>query len=106
MTLANPDVVIERSFSNKPGPDGFPNHFAKIESYVTIISGPAMERHNAHPLTFRSDDIAARELSERRVTVAVVAKHASRGAVRALDSARASGNREPARASLAKKMGL
>ncbi|MGY4197355.1 ThiF family adenylyltransferase [Bradyrhizobium sp. USDA 4520] len=61
ITLASPDVVVERSFSNKPGPNGFPNHFAKIESYVTIISGPAMERYNANPLTFRSDKTAAGE---------------------------------------------
>lgn len=59
ITLASPDVVVERSFSNKPGPDGYPNHFAKIESYVTIISGPAMERHGANPLTFRSNETAA-----------------------------------------------
>lgn len=59
MTLASPDVVVERSFSNKPGPNGFSNHFAKIESYVTIISGPAMERYDANPLTFRSDETVA-----------------------------------------------
>jgi len=49
------DVVVERSFSNKPVPSGaFVDFFEKIESYVTIISGPAMSRHNANPLTFRS----------------------------------------------------
>lgn len=52
------DVVVERSFSNKPKPNGewrdFPDFFAKIESYVNIISGPAIQRHGASPLTGRS----------------------------------------------------
>lgn len=48
------DVVVQRRFSNKPTPAGrFTDFFAKIESYVTIISGPAIERHNANPHTFR-----------------------------------------------------
>lgn len=51
------DVVVQRSFSNKPktpANDGkFADFFEKIESYVTIISGPAMELHKADPLTFR-----------------------------------------------------
>lgn len=48
------DVVVERSFSNKPKATGvFPDFFAKIESYVAIISGPAIERHGANPYTFR-----------------------------------------------------
>lgn len=52
------DVIVERSFSNKPVPEGkFADFFEKIESYVTIISGPAMSRHNANPLTFRSVQI-------------------------------------------------
>jgi hypothetical protein len=49
-----PDVVVERSFSNKPSKTGrFPDFFEKIESYVAIISGPAMERFGASPYTFR-----------------------------------------------------
>lgn len=49
------DVTIERSFSNKPVVEGkFADFFEKIESYVTIICGPAMSRHDASPLTFRS----------------------------------------------------
>ena len=49
------DVVVERSFSNKPKTTGkFSNFFDKIESYVAIISGPAMELYNATPYTFRS----------------------------------------------------
>ena len=49
------DVVVERAFSNKPkGSAGFPNFYDKIESYVTIISGPAIELHDASPYTFRA----------------------------------------------------
>jgi len=57
LSEASKDVVVERSFSNKPvGSTGFPNFYDKIESYVTIISGPAIERHGANPLTFRAVD--------------------------------------------------
>jgi len=52
---ASKDVVVQRSFSNKPK-GGFPDFFAKIESYVAIISGPAMELHGATPYTFRAVD--------------------------------------------------
>ena len=49
------DVVVQRSFSNKPRASGkFQDFFEKIESYVSIISGPAMELHHADPYTFRS----------------------------------------------------
>lgn len=48
------DVVVQRSFSNKPRISGkFTDFFDKIESYVGIISGPAMDLHNANPYTFR-----------------------------------------------------
>src|SRR5260221_8259771 len=48
------DVVVERSFSNKPIKAGkFQDFFEKIESYVTIISGPAMELYKVSPYTFR-----------------------------------------------------
>jgi hypothetical protein len=48
------DVVVQRSFSNKPKATGrFPDFFHKIESYVAIISGPAIEKHGANPFTFR-----------------------------------------------------
>lgn len=51
------DVKVERSFSNKPiGSGKFDDFFHKIESYVSIISGPAMEKHKASPLTFRIVD--------------------------------------------------
>lgn len=51
--LTSKDIKVERSFSNKP-PEGFKDFFEKIESYIAIISGPAIELHNADPLTFRS----------------------------------------------------
>jgi len=48
------DVVVERSFSNKPKLTGkFKDFFEKIESYVAIISGAAMDLHNADPYTYR-----------------------------------------------------
>lgn len=59
LTLHKTDCVVQRSFSNKP-PEGFSNFFDKIESYVTIISGPAQEMYGVSPLTFRIDkDVAA-----------------------------------------------
>lgn len=49
------DVVVQRSFSNKPKTTGkFQDFFEKIESYVAIISGPAIELHHANPYTFRA----------------------------------------------------
>lgn len=54
---ASKDIMVERSFSNKPRVAGkFADHFEKIESYVAIISGPAIELHGANPLTFRYVD--------------------------------------------------
>lgn len=48
------DVVVQRSFSNKPRATGkFQDFFEKIESYVGIISGPAIELHGITPYTFR-----------------------------------------------------
>jgi len=52
ISLSSKDLIVERSFSNKP-PNGFPDLYEKIESYVNIISGPAITLHNANPLTFR-----------------------------------------------------
>jgi hypothetical protein len=54
ISLAKADVVVERSFSNKP-PGGFPDFFEKVDHYVTLISGPAISSHGASPLTFRID---------------------------------------------------
>lgn len=51
------DVVVQRRFSNKPRATGrFQDFFDKVESYVGIISGPAMELYSANPLTFRMVD--------------------------------------------------
>lgn len=49
------DVVVQRSFSNKPKETGaFTDFFEKIESYVRIISAPAMHCYpDATPYTFR-----------------------------------------------------
>ena len=55
LSEASKDVVVERSFSNKPKSTGrFADFFEKIESYVAIISGPAMEIYDANPHTFRT----------------------------------------------------
>lgn len=60
LSEASPDVKVERSFSNKPkGTGKFTDFFHKVESYVAIISGPAMEKHGANPLTFRVVDAAS-----------------------------------------------
>ena len=47
------DVVVQRSFSNKPPSGAFADFFAKFESYVGIVSGPAMEKYSVSPLTGR-----------------------------------------------------
>ena len=55
LSEASRDVVVERSFSNKPLATGrFADFFEKIESYVAIISGPAIDLHGANPYTFRT----------------------------------------------------
>jgi hypothetical protein len=55
LSEASSDVVVERSFSNKPrATDRFADFFEKIESYVAIISGPAIELHGSNPYTFRA----------------------------------------------------
>jgi molybdopterin/thiamine biosynthesis adenylyltransferase len=49
------DVVVQRSFSNKPKPaDKYDDFYHKIETYVGFISGPAMHLHDVHPYTFRT----------------------------------------------------
>lgn len=54
LSEASKDVVVERSFSNKPRDTGkFEDFFHKVESYVAIISGPAIESHDVTPYTFR-----------------------------------------------------
>lgn len=67
LKLSNPDVIVERQFSNKPkanlgsGQDGFADFFDKIEHYVRMISGPAIELHGANPYTYRADEEVAVE---------------------------------------------
>lgn len=47
------NVIVQRSFSNKPRGNGkFKDFFEKIESYVAIISGPAIELYGVTPYTF------------------------------------------------------
>jgi hypothetical protein len=54
LSAGSSDITVQRSFSNKPSATGkFQDFFEKIESYVTIISGPAIELHKVSPLTFR-----------------------------------------------------
>lgn len=55
LSEASKDVVVQRSFSNKPKDTGkFKDFFDKVESYVSIISGPAMELNQVTPYTFRA----------------------------------------------------
>lgn len=61
VTLAKSDVVVQRSFSNKP-PGGLPDFYTKIEHYLSIVSGPARHRYpEADPFTFNVDDDAGPE---------------------------------------------
>ena len=43
------DVVVQRSFSNNPSSGAFADFFAKVESYVEIIAGPALETFGVSP---------------------------------------------------------
>jgi hypothetical protein len=52
MPLESKDLIVQRSFSNKPA-NGFRDLFEKIESYMTIVCGPAMELYKTSPFTFR-----------------------------------------------------
>lgn len=62
LSEASKNVVVQRSFSNKPRVNGkFQDFFEKIESYVAIISGPAMELHKVTPYTFRAQKEAVSE---------------------------------------------
>jgi len=55
LSAACKDVVVQRSFSNKPKDTGvFKDLFHKIESYVQQISGPAMHLYDVTPYTFRA----------------------------------------------------
>ncbi|WP_324750092.1 ThiF family adenylyltransferase [Sphingomonas sp. LY54] len=60
LTEACADVVVQRSFSNKPKSEGkFKDFFEKVDGYVSIISGPAIEKFGATPYTFRSNEEVA-----------------------------------------------
>ncbi len=49
------DVVVQRAFSNKPRiTQKFADFYEKIENYVSIISGPAIELFGANPYTFNA----------------------------------------------------
>ena len=51
---ASKDVMVQSAFSNKPKTTGkYADFFHKIDTYLTMISGPAMELHDANPYTFR-----------------------------------------------------
>jgi ThiF family len=55
---SSPDVVVERSFSNKLSDNNgalrdYKDFFEKIENYVRIISGPARVKYDVSPYTFR-----------------------------------------------------
>ncbi|NIM40230.1 MAG: ThiF family adenylyltransferase [Hydrogenophaga sp.] len=58
LSAACADVVVQRRFSNKPriagALHGYQNFYEKIESYVGIVAGPAMERHGSNPLTYKA----------------------------------------------------
>jgi hypothetical protein len=54
LALGKNDVIVERSFSNKPKA-GFANFFDKIEHYVALIAGPARARRKASSSTFWVD---------------------------------------------------
>jgi ThiF family len=58
LALEATDIIVERSFSNKPSSTGqFQNFFDKIESYVSLFSGPAIHLYSeATPYTFRAVD--------------------------------------------------
>lgn len=56
LQLVSDDLIVERSFSNKPPSGTYIDWFEKIETYVTIISGPAMNKFDVHPYTFRLVD--------------------------------------------------
>jgi len=60
LSAASADVVVERSFSNKPRDTGaYADFFAKIESYANQICEPAREKYGANWLTFkvRNEDV-------------------------------------------------
>jgi hypothetical protein len=59
---ASADVVVQRQFSYKLKKDGnfrdYKDFFEKIKTYITVISGPAIQKFQASPYTFRLVDDA------------------------------------------------
>ncbi|GAA5497481.1 hypothetical protein Rhal01_03677 [Rubritalea halochordaticola] len=50
----SPDIQVQRRFSNKPkGLRNFNDFFDKVEHYVTMICGPAIELYGVTPFTYR-----------------------------------------------------
>lgn len=67
------DIVVERSFSNKLRINGrFSDFIEKIESYVSIISGPAMEKYDVNPYTFRTVEQAQKIQYSNRLPMNMV----------------------------------
>ena len=50
------DVVVERLLSTKPKPSGrYDDLYHQISHYTDVIAGPAIQKFDADPLTFRID---------------------------------------------------
>jgi hypothetical protein len=51
----NDDIVVERQFSVRPKPiQDYADFFDKVECYVALVSGPAISKYDANPLTFKA----------------------------------------------------
>lgn len=70
LELASEDLVVQRNFSHKPG-NGYANFYEKVETYVNIICGPAIELYGvkAHPWTFRTVHLAGESVFKFRDTL-------------------------------------
>lgn len=55
LSLPNsPDINVQRIFSNKPLNRSYHDFFEKIDSYITQISGPAIQMHDAKAKSFKA----------------------------------------------------
>lgn len=70
LTLASSDLGVQRSFSHKPE-NGYQDFYDKIETYINIICGPAIELFGskAHPWTFRTDGSSKESIFKLRDTL-------------------------------------
>ena len=50
----SPDIKVQRIFSNKPVNRSYNDFSEKIESYITQISGPAIQKYDVTPKTFKT----------------------------------------------------